>query len=244
MLTSASTHDVNKTRAPPLQPYNVFDADLPLREASSARAAAGAWTACATRASWPARPEALEHSERAERNEPVLRTHDRYGNRIDEVELDPSWHWAPAPGDRARDPLPAVEGPAARSARRARRADGCLEPGERGSDVPGVDDLLGGARPAGGARAGGRVGAPPDPAVVRRRCAGRHGHDREAGRLRRARQHHSGRACRRRAVRHQRPQVVLLISALRRVPHPRPGARRVVLLPCSSRATPAFGSSA
>ena len=37
--------------------------------------------------------EALDHSERAERNEPILRTHDRYGNRIDEVELDPSWHW-------------------------------------------------------------------------------------------------------------------------------------------------------
>ena len=38
-------------------------------------------------------PEALEHSERCERNEPVLRTHDRYGNRIDEIGLDPSWHW-------------------------------------------------------------------------------------------------------------------------------------------------------
>ena len=37
--------------------------------------------------------EALEHSRRAERNVPILRTHDRYGNRIDHVELDPSWHW-------------------------------------------------------------------------------------------------------------------------------------------------------
>jgi putative acyl-CoA dehydrogenase len=37
--------------------------------------------------------EALEHSRRAERNVPILRTHDRNGNRIDEVELDPSWHW-------------------------------------------------------------------------------------------------------------------------------------------------------
>ncbi len=36
---------------------------------------------------------ALEHGRRAERNVPILRTHDRYGNRIDEVELDPSWHW-------------------------------------------------------------------------------------------------------------------------------------------------------
>jgi putative acyl-CoA dehydrogenase len=38
-------------------------------------------------------PEAREHGRRAERNQPILRTHDRYGNRIDEVELDPSWHW-------------------------------------------------------------------------------------------------------------------------------------------------------
>ena len=37
--------------------------------------------------------EAREHSRRAERNEPRLLTHDRYGNRIDQVELDPSWHW-------------------------------------------------------------------------------------------------------------------------------------------------------
>jgi putative acyl-CoA dehydrogenase len=37
--------------------------------------------------------EAREHCRRAERNLPILRTHDRYGNRIDQVELDPSWHW-------------------------------------------------------------------------------------------------------------------------------------------------------
>jgi putative acyl-CoA dehydrogenase len=37
--------------------------------------------------------EALEHCRRAERNVPLLRTHDRYGNRIEQVELDPSWHW-------------------------------------------------------------------------------------------------------------------------------------------------------
>ncbi|MGB0888823.1 MAG: acyl-CoA dehydrogenase family protein [Solirubrobacterales bacterium] len=38
------------------------------------------------------RPEQREHCMRAEANEPVLRTHDRFGHRIDEVELDPSWH--------------------------------------------------------------------------------------------------------------------------------------------------------
>jgi putative acyl-CoA dehydrogenase len=36
--------------------------------------------------------EAQEWGRLAEKNEPVLRTHDRYGNRIDEVEFDPAWH--------------------------------------------------------------------------------------------------------------------------------------------------------
>src|SRR4051794_12826478 len=37
--------------------------------------------------------EAQAHSRRAERNEPRLITHDRFGHRVDRVELDPSWHW-------------------------------------------------------------------------------------------------------------------------------------------------------
>jgi putative acyl-CoA dehydrogenase len=36
---------------------------------------------------------ALEHGRRAERNEPRLVTHDRFGHRVDRVELDPGWHW-------------------------------------------------------------------------------------------------------------------------------------------------------
>jgi putative acyl-CoA dehydrogenase len=37
--------------------------------------------------------EARTWGEQANRNEPELRTHDRYGYRIDEVEFHPSWHW-------------------------------------------------------------------------------------------------------------------------------------------------------
>lgn len=37
--------------------------------------------------------EAQAHARRADAHPPVLRTHDRYGRRRDEVELDPSWHW-------------------------------------------------------------------------------------------------------------------------------------------------------
>ncbi|MGH2804840.1 MAG: DNA alkylation response protein, partial [Thermoleophilaceae bacterium] len=93
MLTSASTHDV-VNQAPPLVPYNVFEADRALAEALEREG--GGWGVDRLRdtGELAGSPEALEHSERAERNEPILRTHDRYGNRIDEVELDPSWHWS------------------------------------------------------------------------------------------------------------------------------------------------------
>jgi putative acyl-CoA dehydrogenase len=37
--------------------------------------------------------EALAQALPANQNPPVLRTHDRYGNRIDEVDFHPSWHW-------------------------------------------------------------------------------------------------------------------------------------------------------
>ncbi|HET6167093.1 MAG TPA: acyl-CoA dehydrogenase family protein [Marmoricola sp.] len=36
--------------------------------------------------------EAQEWGRLAEKNQPVLHTHDRYGNRVDEVEFDPAWH--------------------------------------------------------------------------------------------------------------------------------------------------------
>jgi len=38
-------------------------------------------------------PEAQDHGRLADANRPVLRTHDARGNRIDEVEFHPSWHW-------------------------------------------------------------------------------------------------------------------------------------------------------
>ncbi|GAB4004233.1 hypothetical protein GCM10029992_48550 [Glycomyces albus] len=36
--------------------------------------------------------EAARWAEEAHRHPPVLRTHDRYGNRVDEVDFHPSWH--------------------------------------------------------------------------------------------------------------------------------------------------------
>jgi putative acyl-CoA dehydrogenase len=80
-------------QAPPLHPVNLFDVDLGLQEGLVREG--GEWGVDRAREAGgvAGSVEALEHSRRAERNVPVLRTHDRYGNRIDEVELDPSWHW-------------------------------------------------------------------------------------------------------------------------------------------------------
>ncbi|MBV9918760.1 MAG: acyl-CoA dehydrogenase family protein, partial [Solirubrobacterales bacterium] len=78
---------------PPLEPINLFEVDIALQEALEREG--GGWGVDRAREAGGAAGsvEAREHSRRAERNLPILRTHDRYGNRIDEVELDPSWHW-------------------------------------------------------------------------------------------------------------------------------------------------------
>jgi putative acyl-CoA dehydrogenase len=93
VLKSASTHEV-LNQAPPIVPYNVFEADRALGEALEREG--GAWGIDRLRdtGELAGSAEAVEHADRAERNEPILRTHDRFGNRIDQVELDPSWHWS------------------------------------------------------------------------------------------------------------------------------------------------------
>ena len=86
------THEVTN-QPPPLEGYNPFDADPALREALERHG--GGWGIDRVRdfGAVTGSAEALEHSRRAQRNVPVLHTHDRYGHRIDRVEYDPSMHW-------------------------------------------------------------------------------------------------------------------------------------------------------
>ncbi|MET9443052.1 acyl-CoA dehydrogenase family protein [Streptomyces sp. NPDC006610] len=90
-----STHTVTN-QAPPLVGYDVFGADRALvaaverhldpallDEAMSELGALGRTSGSAQVQEWGALANA---------NPPVLRTHDRYGNRIDEVEFHPAWH--------------------------------------------------------------------------------------------------------------------------------------------------------
>src|SRR3954453_5037881 len=86
------THDVlNQPR--PLQGHNAFDADPALREALEREGAFWAIDRARAVGQLVASEEAQAHSKRAQRNIPKLLTHDRYGNRIDAIDYDPSMHW-------------------------------------------------------------------------------------------------------------------------------------------------------
>jgi putative acyl-CoA dehydrogenase len=88
------THTV-ANQAPPLEGIDVFASNLPLVEATR-REGAG-WvieraSALGTIVGGGAGGGPFLWGRLANENKPVLRTHDRYGNRIDEVEFHPAWH--------------------------------------------------------------------------------------------------------------------------------------------------------
>ncbi len=224
--------------------YNAFEQDRPLVEALE-REGAG-WAHDHARAVGEfAGGEAIELGRQANENPPVLRTHDRYGNRIDEVEFHPAWHrlldFAVSHGAA----LAALDRPTGRARHVARAAVFMpLGQAEAGHGCP--ISMTYSAVPAlahhSGAR--GRVGAAahvehlrPAAGAGRRqgRRALRHGDDREAGRLGRARQHH-GRAPaeRRRPRRRVRDRRATSGSAPRRCATPSW---------CSRRPTAAFPAS-
>jgi len=83
-------------QATPLVGYNVATADQALLDAVNAFGgahAADVVDAITPMGSLAGSAEAREHWHLANENEPVLRTTDRFGNRVDEVDFHPSWHW-------------------------------------------------------------------------------------------------------------------------------------------------------
>ena len=84
------THEV-LNQPPPLVGYNLFTADRALVEGLR-REGAGWAEERAARLGEIAGGEPLTWGVQANASPPVLRTHDRYGNRIDEVEFHPAWH--------------------------------------------------------------------------------------------------------------------------------------------------------
>src|SRR5689334_3115971 len=91
MATRFETHDV-VNQPPPLTGYNVFGADVALGEALEREGGTGAGADLLELGDRAGSLDAQELGRRANENPPVLLTHDRYGNRVDNVRYHPAYH--------------------------------------------------------------------------------------------------------------------------------------------------------
>jgi putative acyl-CoA dehydrogenase len=87
----SATHDVTN-QPPPLEGYDVFAADAALVEAVERDGAGWAVDDLHALGRLAGSPEAIGWGFDANRHSPELRTHDRYGHRIDEVTYHPAYH--------------------------------------------------------------------------------------------------------------------------------------------------------
>ncbi|HKO98079.1 MAG TPA: isovaleryl-CoA dehydrogenase [Pyrinomonadaceae bacterium] len=89
---AARAPDEVLNQPPALENYNLYECDRSLREAVAREG--GGWVEEQARefGALLGKAETLKLGELANRHPPVLHTHDRFGNRIDEVEFHPAWH--------------------------------------------------------------------------------------------------------------------------------------------------------
>jgi len=87
----AKTHDV-LNQSPPLTGYNLYLSDATLKESIQREGAAWAEENVRELGRVLGTEEVQRWGFEANENEPVLYTHDRFGNRRDEVEFHPFWH--------------------------------------------------------------------------------------------------------------------------------------------------------
>ncbi|MBV8245260.1 MAG: acyl-CoA dehydrogenase family protein [Candidatus Eremiobacteraeota bacterium] len=92
LKTDAARNDVTN-QPPPLVGYNVFEGDRALAAAVEREGASFAAARLRGIGAEAGSEEAIAAGFAANERPPALRSHDRFGNRIDEVEFDPRWHW-------------------------------------------------------------------------------------------------------------------------------------------------------
>jgi putative acyl-CoA dehydrogenase len=83
---------LSTNQPPPLVDYNLFEADAPLRESLEREGGSWAHDLVHDLGRLAGTQQAIDWGFQANANPPQLRTHDRFGNRIDEVEFHPAWH--------------------------------------------------------------------------------------------------------------------------------------------------------
>ena len=88
---SAPTHEVTN-QPPTLVGHDVFGSDAALAEAVRRYAGEGPLAGLSALGRRAGSEEAQRWGVEANANPPVLRSHDRYGHRVDEVDFHPSWH--------------------------------------------------------------------------------------------------------------------------------------------------------
>ena len=83
---------MSSNQPPPLVDYNLFESDHALSESLEREGASWAQDMLHELGELAGGQQAIDWGFQANDNPPVLRTHDRFGNRIDEVEFHPAWH--------------------------------------------------------------------------------------------------------------------------------------------------------
>ena len=86
-----ATHEISN-QPPPLEHTNLFEQDRALAEAAEREGAGPGLERLRDFGAWLGTPEAIDLGVQANRHPPQLRSHDRFGRRIDEVEFHPAWH--------------------------------------------------------------------------------------------------------------------------------------------------------
>ncbi|MEP7031707.1 MAG: isovaleryl-CoA dehydrogenase [Pseudolabrys sp.] len=81
-----------QNQPPPLESYNLFGSDVVLREAAAREGALAASATLSRLGTVFGNPETIALGFAANKNPPQLKTFDRFGHRVDEVEFHPAWH--------------------------------------------------------------------------------------------------------------------------------------------------------
>ena len=81
-----------ENQPPPLESYNLLHSDRVLGEAVRREGASWAEAELGALGATLGRPETIALGFAANRYPPVLKSFDRFGHRLDEVEFHPAWH--------------------------------------------------------------------------------------------------------------------------------------------------------
>ncbi|WP_300318831.1 isovaleryl-CoA dehydrogenase [Idiomarina sp.] len=87
----ANTHEV-ENQPQPLENYNLYLADTALQSAVEREGASWAFSDLIAFGELAGQRESIERGFQSNKYQPELRTHDRYGHRIDQVDFHPSYH--------------------------------------------------------------------------------------------------------------------------------------------------------